>query len=258
LKTILLNNGTRDEGKNLYTCLAYFGVNNANIARPWLWIDQICIDQDTLTEKNHQVQMMSDIYYNCEHVMVWLGCDKVIIEAAKAFTSKRLSIFGLKRRAEEKRILAAESIGEHRYFKRLWIVQELLLAPKIRVLIGSKWIVWCELRMSYFALHLHSGSAVGLLNDTILRRQHMLGTLLYRYCRQDCRDERDKIYGLQGLVPQEDCVEVDYAKSIIEVYVDALTATLKGQGVSYETGISHCSLMGSILAQNIGFTEEMG
>ncbi|PVI04839.1 HET-domain-containing protein, partial [Periconia macrospinosa] len=39
----------------------------------WLWIDQICIDQSTTKERNHQVEMMSDIYRRANYVYVWLG-----------------------------------------------------------------------------------------------------------------------------------------------------------------------------------------
>ncbi len=38
----------------------------------WLWIDQICIQQSSITERNHQVLMMCDIYTNAESVIVLL------------------------------------------------------------------------------------------------------------------------------------------------------------------------------------------
>ncbi|KAI4677118.1 uncharacterized protein J4E88_006925 [Alternaria novae-zelandiae] len=39
----------------------------------YLWIDQICINQWTISERNHQVQMMSDIYSKATSVIAWLG-----------------------------------------------------------------------------------------------------------------------------------------------------------------------------------------
>lgn len=39
----------------------------------WLWIDQICIDQGSHSERNHEVQRMSAIYSNATRTVVWLG-----------------------------------------------------------------------------------------------------------------------------------------------------------------------------------------
>jgi hypothetical protein len=38
-----------------------------------LWIDAICINQDDVLERNHQVQHMSRIYSRAATVLVWLG-----------------------------------------------------------------------------------------------------------------------------------------------------------------------------------------
>ncbi|PSN61769.1 HET-domain-containing protein, partial [Corynespora cassiicola Philippines] len=39
----------------------------------FLWIDAICINQHSTTERNHQVQLMGTIYPNARDVLVWLG-----------------------------------------------------------------------------------------------------------------------------------------------------------------------------------------
>lgn len=39
----------------------------------FLWIDQICIDQEDVQERNSQVAMMSDIYSRAVSCLVWLG-----------------------------------------------------------------------------------------------------------------------------------------------------------------------------------------
>ena len=52
-----------------------------------LWIDAICIDQDNITERNHQVSRMRDIYARALRVLVWLGpSDIEIDEAIDAFS----------------------------------------------------------------------------------------------------------------------------------------------------------------------------
>ncbi len=39
----------------------------------YLWIDAVCIDQENFEERNHQVEMMDEIYSNAKRVCVWLG-----------------------------------------------------------------------------------------------------------------------------------------------------------------------------------------
>jgi len=39
----------------------------------YLWCDAICINQDSDDERNHQVQLMFQIYRKAHSVLVWLG-----------------------------------------------------------------------------------------------------------------------------------------------------------------------------------------
>ncbi|QDS73470.1 hypothetical protein FKW77_008990 [Venturia effusa] len=39
----------------------------------WMWIDAICIDQDNMTERNWQVQMMQGIFGRAQEVLSWTG-----------------------------------------------------------------------------------------------------------------------------------------------------------------------------------------
>lgn len=39
----------------------------------WLWIDALCIDQENVGERNHQVQLMRDIFSGALKVVSWLG-----------------------------------------------------------------------------------------------------------------------------------------------------------------------------------------
>lgn len=38
-----------------------------------LWIDAICINQKNISERNHQITLMRDIYTMAENTIVWLG-----------------------------------------------------------------------------------------------------------------------------------------------------------------------------------------
>ncbi|KAK1969839.1 HET-domain-containing protein, partial [Colletotrichum sublineola] len=51
--------------------------DNANIRSQTLliglWVDAVCINQSSTTEKSVQVAMMATIYRNARDVLVWLG-----------------------------------------------------------------------------------------------------------------------------------------------------------------------------------------
>ncbi|KAF1915963.1 heterokaryon incompatibility protein-domain-containing protein [Ampelomyces quisqualis] len=38
-----------------------------------IWIDTVCIDQENLSERGHQVKQMGDIYSRAKTVLMWLG-----------------------------------------------------------------------------------------------------------------------------------------------------------------------------------------
>jgi hypothetical protein len=38
-----------------------------------LWVDSICIDQQSNSDRNHQVRLMGDVYAAARRVLVWLG-----------------------------------------------------------------------------------------------------------------------------------------------------------------------------------------
>lgn len=38
-----------------------------------LWVDMLCIDQDDIEERNHQVTLMRQIYERSQEVIIWLG-----------------------------------------------------------------------------------------------------------------------------------------------------------------------------------------
>ena len=41
-----------------------------------IWADQVCINQDDLSERGHQVKLMGQIYKNTTKVLAWLGRDE--------------------------------------------------------------------------------------------------------------------------------------------------------------------------------------
>lgn len=68
--TILLNGIVKSVGRNLWTFL-----NRMRLRGKFgpFWIDALCINQADIKERNHQVQMMKNIYSSAHFVSIWLG-----------------------------------------------------------------------------------------------------------------------------------------------------------------------------------------
>lgn len=78
-----------------------------------LWIDAICIDQNSGLEKNHQVAQMGKIYMNATKVVMWLGKNDRISSEILSKTTLR-DYFGF--------------VWFNEYWTRAWIAQEVILA----------------------------------------------------------------------------------------------------------------------------------
>jgi hypothetical protein len=50
-----------------------------------LWIDSICIDQNAIEERNHQVKLMGNVYQRANRVLIWLGEEGPTTELAYSF-----------------------------------------------------------------------------------------------------------------------------------------------------------------------------
>ena len=179
----------------------------------YFWIDQICIDQDSIVERNHQVRLMSEIYSNAEEVIAWIS---------DALPDPR------RRHLKFKTELTLAS-----YWRRLWIAQELLLARNIRACGFSGIVEWDQivswalpgrLPSPEAILNLlgeefwwaESGPGFKFWNFVFLRH---LGSVAFplslvqainKFSESECSNPRDKIYGLLGLVIPEQRIEVDY------------------------------------------------
>lgn len=107
----------------------------------YIFIDQICIDQSNVRERNHQVYQMRNIYRAAQLVVVWLGVESIVsrramyaIQNEHSWYRPRKDPLSLRRRTAElmrKEDIAIDRLSTHVYWSRLWIVQELFLARKI-------------------------------------------------------------------------------------------------------------------------------
>jgi hypothetical protein len=115
----------------------------------YLWIDQICIDQEYLQERGHQVSLMGRIYSGCSCVIVWVFSHVQDLSSLPVTTqtpAKALSKFPVRSKKDWMYLIKdprtySMLLGIYRdfftspYIGRAWVVQELVLPPFSRIII---------------------------------------------------------------------------------------------------------------------------
>lgn len=150
-------------------------------ARLAFWADSICINQDDISERGKQVQLMRTIYRSAEIVTIWLGpvqddSDLVFekmkewktkvdilkqqhgdsIELAMASIDTEDSFFFGPHGSQAHRLQEAfQKICLRNWWKRAWIVPEGTVASSTRTLLfcGSHMIDWESLRAALKIFH---------------------------------------------------------------------------------------------------------
>ncbi|KAF8851699.1 HET-domain-containing protein, partial [Acephala macrosclerotiorum] len=108
-----------------------------------VWADAICIDQRTVSERNHQVSQMGNIYRNAKEVLAWMGpaaddSDMLVDYARRHFGSpkdrksddKPLEIPSASDEDRRRASRALSVFNKRDYWQRAWIIQEIILAKE--------------------------------------------------------------------------------------------------------------------------------
>lgn len=209
-----------------------------------LWVDAICINQEDHAERAAQVLLMPKIYHNAGQVLYWLGeedegtCDAV--KLLKQLTDEGARVMYNPAHLPTRESLldgsACQRLGlppfpssaweglarffERPVFRRVWIIQELAVAPIIVACCGS--IVDINLRDIIdaavfinacnwiYPLDAQYGSgtnmttfivkAFSIKKDWALRKSGMKRDLIQKARTFEASDPRDKVFALLGLI----------------------------------------------------------
>lgn len=117
-----------------------------------IWIDAICIDQHDILERNHQVDIMMEIYRGAHAVISWLGTSFHHSSSVMALVNqlhfeedasqKREMILSALRHSKFNFLRAYTSILQRAYWYRTWIIQEVFSATKLFIQCGSDFVPW--------------------------------------------------------------------------------------------------------------------
>jgi hypothetical protein len=211
--------------KNLYDFL-FEWQQRQDCVDQWLFVDQICINQDNNAERAHQVNQMASLYRSAAEVMIWLGSTTMVSYIAMTCL-KAPEIFS----ADERDIVSG-MIASHPYFDRLWIIQEILLAKSLSITWGDITTHWGQLA-SFLVVHKRREWSDVIPPVERIRRARETRYASGRYdfnwtmalkCAEGskCYDKRDKVYGLLGLVDEERVICPDYTKSLEDIFMDMM------------------------------------
>ncbi len=210
--------------ENLATCLHSLLVSHqSDTERPrYIWVDQICINQEHVVERNAQVRRMADIYKSAARVIVWLGQ-----ESDFSMEDNDLDMLpDLHATWRSKRIIewfSEWAIFARPWFHRLWVFQEAVFARNVSVLLGTSFWDWGTLtsrrdvlhefrddyllgkvdRNYYAATSTMQSWMLAWIEETALdlatNENIDLASLIWRLNSQQCQDPKDTMFSLVGL-----------------------------------------------------------
>ncbi|KAF9872815.1 hypothetical protein CkaCkLH20_09678 [Colletotrichum karsti] len=111
-----------------------------------VWVDAICINQSDLKEREAQVAKMGRIYRNALRVVLYLGPDLAPPTSSSSTYPIRHDLYGfdsLKENTKSRSFRSASDplllskVFQREYFRRVWIVQELVLSRLITFRVGD-------------------------------------------------------------------------------------------------------------------------
>ncbi|THV47300.1 hypothetical protein BGAL_0321g00150 [Botrytis galanthina] len=275
-KTILVDQKPLLINASLDSALRHLRDKKEDLA---VWADGICINQFDFKEKNKQVGLMSLIYQVARHTVIFLGettsetdeifklLDSPMSTMSKQTKSGFLSNARKSYTAHQKFVLHSEvytrskiddlirQVIDMPWFRRIWILQELILSGDPWIQVGFHRLRWTDFT-SLILDSKHDSALVkspnyNVLNDMRMLRESFISAtpdffgpcdyllnILHSRRGYGVFDPRDMLYGHLALFANqsksdnpeiEKLVEVDYRKSIADVYTDLTLYILNRQ-----------------------------
>lgn len=240
---------------NLHTALRYLRTETKDRI---LWIDAVCIDQSNRREKGHQIEQMRSIYENAHQVLIWLGqsneridiimdsMDRLHNEASEnhaqwANPAKQLEIAGQIFRQHQvdtagslfqKQLDALEDLFSRSWFRRVWVIQEIVSARAASVLCGSKSAPAAMLALMPSLVGMDVEDHLQAILDVLPGKSRKtswwahrrdLHFLLKKFSACQASEPQDKVYALLGIssdARDPGIFPPDYSKTMDEVCRD--------------------------------------
>lgn len=205
-----------------------------DLEEDWFWIDSICINQNDFEERASQVKLMGQIYRQARTTIVWLAEETPDTDQAIDFLShlaQRRSQLRQEWRKHGKRIppdliyhpgwRPLERLLSLPWWRRVWTLQEFILARDLKFYCGSKSISCRDFRKGIHAIELCSPNEAHIkahVWKTAWNRRRLIQWYepehrkdraslisLMTFCGDyQATDPRDRIWAVYGLAREED------------------------------------------------------
>jgi hypothetical protein len=239
--------------ENLATCLhSLVYSDRPDGERPgFIWIDQVCINQEDAEERNAQVRQMSGIYKVASGVTVWLG-QRSEFSLEHCDLDLQPDPYLQWRGANVLTWTLDWTIFQRPWFRRLWVFQEAVFAQRLLFLVGTGY--WTceavfELEESLLSFDsmddddTYTGCFDPILDHTLMSwiattKRHLerdqaidLAELMWCLQQNKCQDPRDRIFSLIGFTGNIFPADfVDYKQSTISIYQKCTRCLIEGTG----------------------------
>jgi hypothetical protein len=205
-------------------------------------VDAICTDQKNNEERTAQVRRMDTIYRDASAVSVWLGLPPPV-EQYRSW-HEPIRTFGEAGFDFDDQM---SHLANHSYWTRFWVIQEFLLGRDVNVYCGNTRINWLDFKDTLglcagVPLQIHQESMpkdfdsrpwrafpliTGRHPDRHPEMHLPLSQLLVNHSTSECKDPRDRVFALLGLVKPDERVLLerffpDYDMSEDDVVLIAL------------------------------------
>lgn len=196
-----------------------------------LWVDAICINQDSNSEKNHQVPLMRSIFAKAKRVVIYVGPDATqkIVRLFKCFNDTDYHHFHHPGRHQCFDQLELSEFLSRPWWSRVWILQEVAVAKEALLMCGTATIDWANFTAAHIVARKlvpsdqrRATPPVLLLpkHDATPLRDFM--SLIHTARSSKSSDPRDKVYALLGLLSPDvhHTLVANYDVSMCELYVE--------------------------------------
>lgn len=234
VKPITVNGKKMNVTENLWNAL--FHIRDSR-RRQTLWVDAICINQSDNEEKSAQVPLMSFIYSRAKEVIIWLGDHKSPRWIEQASLSDYEVNWAVTRATDSWAVTKywLYVLTQEEYWKRCWIVQEVTMASRLRLLSGRSSLSWSDF-VKLLNLYKSKVPLDGTAIDYVLRLESLRNTkyvdgnsysldrLLETFGDCFCTVTLDKVFAFVGMASDclDGCLSVNYTKSPLTVYQDLI------------------------------------
>ncbi|OAG13094.1 HET-domain-containing protein [Paraphaeosphaeria sporulosa] len=190
----------------------------------YLWVDAVCIDQSNVEERNHQVGFMGTIYAKASQVLIYLGPGNASTNRVIDLLKDETYAFPGARQGFRSSI---EDFLGHRWFDRVWILQEIALARLATMVAGERTVHWTFHTINRLlglcaSLSIEPPSALRWLPAS--QPEQDVLSVLHRCRNCSSTDPRDKVFAVLGLVQADfqNSFPIDYSLTAEEVYTQLL------------------------------------